>query len=151
MIRIGNHEVGEAAAPFIIAELSGNHDGSLDKALAIVDAIAESGAHALKLQTYTADTMTIDLAEREFVIENPASLWAGRNLYSLYQEAHTPWDWHAKSVSPGAGARSSGVQHAIDASAGGIPGIARRAGLQNRVLRESRSRSHRLVARTGNR
>jgi N-acetylneuraminate synthase len=96
MIRIGNHAVGEAAAPFIIAELSGNHDGSLDKALAIVDAIAESGAHALKLQTYTADTMTIDLAEREFVIDNPASLWAGRNLYSLYQEAHTPWDWHAK-------------------------------------------------------
>jgi pseudaminic acid synthase len=94
MIRIGNREVGEGAPPFIIAELSGNHDGSLDKALAIVDAIAESGAHALKLQTYTADTMTIDLAEREFVIDNPSSLWFGRNLHSLYEEAHTPWEWH---------------------------------------------------------
>lgn len=94
MIRIGKHEVGEGAPPFIIAELSGNHDGSLDRALAIVDAIADSGAHALKLQTYTADTMTIDLAEREFVIENPTSPWFGRNLYSLYDQAHTPWEWH---------------------------------------------------------
>ncbi len=96
MMRIGNLQVGEGAPPFIIAELSGNHDGSLDKALAIVDAIAVSGAQALKLQTYTADTMTIDLAEREFVIDNPQSLWAGRNLYSLYEQAHTPWEWHAK-------------------------------------------------------
>jgi len=94
MIRISKHEIGERAPPFIIAELSGNHDGNLDKALAIVDAIADSGAHALKLQTYTADTMTIDLAEREFVIEDPASLWFGRNLYSLYEQAHTPWEWH---------------------------------------------------------
>jgi pseudaminic acid synthase len=94
MIRIGKHEIGDSAPPFVIAELSGNHDGSLDKALAIVDAIADSGAHALKLQTYTADTMTIDLAEREFVIDNPSSLWFGRNLYSLYQQAHTPWEWH---------------------------------------------------------
>jgi len=94
MIRIGSHQVGEGATPFIIAELSGNHDGSLDRALAIVDAIAASGAQALKLQTYTADTMTIDLAEREFVIDNPKSLWFGRNLHSLYQQAHTPWEWH---------------------------------------------------------
>jgi pseudaminic acid synthase len=96
MIRIGGREIGEGAPPFIIAELSGNHGGSLDKALAIVDAIAASGAHALKLQTYTADTMTIDLAEREFVIDNPSSLWFGRNLHSLYQEAHTPWEWHER-------------------------------------------------------
>jgi len=94
-IKIGAHQVGPSAPPFIIAELSGNHDGSLDKALAIVDAIAASGAQALKLQTYTAQTMTLDITEREFLIENPKSLWRGRNLYSLYQEAHTPWEWHA--------------------------------------------------------
>src|SRR4029077_4486690 len=74
--------------------MSGNHNGSLDRALAIVDAIAESGAHAVKLQTYTADTMTIDLAEREFFISNRDSLWYGHSLYSLYEQAHTPWQWH---------------------------------------------------------
>ena len=94
MIHIGTHAIGGAAPPFIIAELSGNHNGSLDRALATVDAIAASGAQALKLQTYTADTMTIDLKEREFVITNPSSPWAGRDLHSLYQEAHTPWEWH---------------------------------------------------------
>ncbi|HEY1312449.1 MAG TPA: pseudaminic acid synthase [Steroidobacteraceae bacterium] len=94
MIRIGKHEVGEGAPPFIIAEMSGNHNGSLSRALEIVDAIAASGAHALKLQTYTADTMTIDVAEREFVIRNPESPWFGRNLHALYEEAHTPWKWH---------------------------------------------------------
>ncbi len=94
MIRIGEHKVGDQATPFVIAELSGNHNGSLDRALQIVDGIAASGAQALKLQTYTADTMTIDLAEREFVISNPSSPWYRRNLYSLYQEAHTPWEWH---------------------------------------------------------
>jgi pseudaminic acid synthase len=95
MFKIGKFNVGADAPPFIIAELSGNHDGSLDKALAIVDAVADSGAQALKLQTYTADTMTLDISEREFVIENPKSLWKGRNLYALYHEAHTPWAWHA--------------------------------------------------------
>jgi pseudaminic acid synthase len=95
MIRIGKHEVGGLAPPLIIAEMSGNHNGSLDRALEIVDAIAASGAQALKLQTYTADTMTIDLKEREFVIANPSSPWVGRDLHSLYEEAHTPWEWHA--------------------------------------------------------
>ena len=94
-IRIGTRAVGLDAPPFVIAEISGNHNGSLDRALAIVDAVAASGAPALKLQTYTADTMTIDLAEREFVIDDPESPWAGRSLYDLYREAHTPWDWHA--------------------------------------------------------
>jgi len=94
-IQIGRYAVGPSAKPFVIAEMSGNHNGSLDRALAIVDAVADAGAQALKLQTYTADTMTLDLAEREFVIDDRASLWAGRTLYDLYREAHTPWDWHA--------------------------------------------------------
>jgi N-acetylneuraminate synthase len=81
-------------SPFIIAEMSGNHNASLDKALEIVDAAAASGADALKLQTYTPDTMTLDVQEGEFVINNPASLWAGRDLYNLYKDAHTPWEWH---------------------------------------------------------
>lgn len=81
--------------PFIIAEMSGNHNHSLDKALQIVDAVAASGCDALKLQTYTASTMTLDVNREEFRISDPKSLWAGRDLYSLYQEAHTPWEWHA--------------------------------------------------------
>ena len=93
-VRIGKRMIGAAHAPFIIAEMSGNHNGSLDRALQIVDAIADSGAHALKLQTYTANTMTIDLTEREFVITDKKSLWSGRSLYDLYTEAHTPWEWH---------------------------------------------------------
>ena len=93
-IRIGKHHVGPDHPPLVIAEMSGNHNGSLDRALAIVDAVADAGAQALKLQTYTADTMTLDLAEREFVIDDPGSLWAGRTLYDLYREAHTPWAWH---------------------------------------------------------
>ena len=80
--------------PFIIAEMSGNHNGSLDRALAIVDAIADSGADAVKLQTYTADTMTLAISEGGFLIDDPTSLWRGRNLHSLYEEAHTPWEWH---------------------------------------------------------
>jgi len=82
------------SSPFIIAEMSGNHNGSLSRALEIVDAIASSGAHAVKLQTYTAETMTLEVSEGEFVIHDPASLWAGRSLFDLYQEAHTPWEWH---------------------------------------------------------
>ncbi|WP_037350682.1 pseudaminic acid synthase [Anaeroarcus burkinensis] len=80
--------------PFIIAEMSGNHNQSLERALAIVDAAAETGVDALKIQTYTAETMTLDLNEREFRINDPQSLWYGRSLYDLYQEAHTPWEWH---------------------------------------------------------
>ena len=79
---------------FIIAEMSGNHNGSLDRALEIIDAAAVAGVDALKLQTYTADTMTLDIREREFVINDPDSLWYNRSLYDLYQEAHTPWEWH---------------------------------------------------------
>ena len=93
-MKIGERHIGRTAAPFIIAEMSGNHNQSLDRALAIVDAAAQAGAHGLKIQTYTADTMTLDLAEGEFFISDPNSLWAGASLYKLYQEAHTPWEWH---------------------------------------------------------
>ena len=81
--------------PFMIAELSANHNQSLDRALALVDAAADAGADAIKLQTYTPDTMTLDLPEGEFFISDPNNLWAGRTIYSLYSEAQTPWDWHA--------------------------------------------------------
>jgi N-acetylneuraminate synthase len=94
VIRIADRAIGQAHPPFVIAEMSGNHNRSLDRALQIVEAAARAGAHALKLQTYTADTMTLNLAEREFFIDDPKSLWQGKSLYALYEEAHTPWDWH---------------------------------------------------------
>lgn len=105
-MRIGPFEIGRQHRPFIIAEMSGNHNQSLDRALAIVDAAAATGAQAIKLQTYTADTMTLDLHEGEFVISDPTSLWAGRSLYDLYDEAHTPWEWHAPLIER---ARSHGM------------------------------------------
>jgi len=82
--------------PFIIAEMSGNHNQSLERALRIVDAAAEAGVDAIKLQTYTADTMTLDLNEGDFFISNPQSPWYGSSLYELYQKAHTPWAWQEK-------------------------------------------------------
>jgi N-acetylneuraminate synthase len=88
--------IGTEFAPFIIAEMSGNHNGSLERALAIVDATTEAGAQALKLQTYTADTMTLNLRNEEFVDHNPKSLWYGTSLYELYQKAYTPWEWHER-------------------------------------------------------
>ena len=93
-INIADRKISPNHPPFIIAEMSGNHNQSLDRALAIVEAAAKAGAHALKLQTYTADTMTLDIAEREFFINDPDSLWKGRSLYELYKEAYTPWEWH---------------------------------------------------------
>jgi pseudaminic acid synthase len=94
MIQIGARRIGVDQPPFVIAEMSGNHNQSLDRALKIVDAAADSGAHALKLQTYTADTMTLDLESDEFFIADESSLWKGTSLYKLYEQAHTPWDWH---------------------------------------------------------
>ncbi len=93
-VLIAGRKIGPGHEPFIIAEMSGNHNQSLERALAIVDAAADAGVHAVKIQTYTADTMTLDLNEGEFRIDDPHSLWAGRSLYDLYREAHTPWDWH---------------------------------------------------------
>ena len=94
LIQIGRHHIGLSYKPFIIAEMSGNHNQSLEHALEIVEAAAKTGAHALKIQTYTPETMTLDLDEREFHISDPKSLWAGTSLYKLYGEAHTPWEWH---------------------------------------------------------
>ena len=77
--------------PFIIAEMSGNHNQSLDQAIKIVEAVAESGAHALKIQTYTADTMTLNIKDKDFLITDQKSLWNGQSLYELYKTAYTPW------------------------------------------------------------
>lgn len=93
-IKIGNIIIGENHKPFIIAEMSGNHNHSIDKAFEIIDEAAASGAHAVKLQTYTADTLTIDSSNDDFLIKDHKSLWKGRKLYELYQEAYTPWEWH---------------------------------------------------------
>jgi pseudaminic acid synthase len=93
-MQIAGRNIGVDQPPFIIAEMSGNHNRSLERALAIVDAAAAAGAHALKIQTYTADTMTLNLNSGEFRIDDPESLWAGRSLYQLYEDAHTPWAWH---------------------------------------------------------
>lgn len=92
--RIADRPIGLDALPFVIAEMSGNHNRSLDRALAIVDAAANAGAHALKLQTFTPGTMTLNRHDGEFVIRDPASLWVGQSLHDLYGQAFTPWEWH---------------------------------------------------------
>jgi N-acetylneuraminate synthase len=91
---ISGRLIGKGQPPFIIAEMSGNHNQSLERAIEIVEAAAITGAHALKIQTYTPDTMTLDIDEREFHISDKNSLWAGTSLYKLYGEAYTPWEWH---------------------------------------------------------
>jgi pseudaminic acid synthase len=91
MIKIGRVEIGPQHRPFVIAEMSGNHNQSLERALSIVDAAAEAGAHAIKLQTYTADTITVKGA---YTISDSNSLWKGKELYDLYKLAYTPWEWH---------------------------------------------------------
>lgn len=93
-MKLGQRKIGINEKPFVIAEMSGNHNQSLEKALAIVDAAAETGVDALKIQTYTPDTMTLNISEGEFFIEDKKSLWKGKSLYELYGEAMTPWEWH---------------------------------------------------------
>ncbi|MGG0662693.1 pseudaminic acid synthase [Viridibacillus arvi] len=93
-IKILNKSIGFSNKPFIIAEMSGNHNQSLERALEIVEAAARAGADALKIQTYTADTLTLNLDTPDFVISDPESLWGNRSLYDLYNEAYTPWEWH---------------------------------------------------------
>jgi pseudaminic acid synthase len=92
-IRLFNKDCGPGHAPLIVAELSGNHGGKLEHALRMIDAAADAGADAIKIQTYRADTITIDHDAPEFLIES--GLWQGSTLYELYEEAHTPWEWHA--------------------------------------------------------
>ncbi|MFC3801229.1 pseudaminic acid synthase [Cohnella sp. GCM10012308] len=93
-IEIAGIRVGDDAPPFMIAEMSGNHNQSLDRALKIVEAAAKAGAHAIKLQTYTADTMTLDISSDAFAIPDGEGLWGGKSLYELYRQASTPWAWH---------------------------------------------------------
>ena len=93
-LKIHNRYIGRDFEPFIIAEMSGNHNQSLERALSIVDAVAKSGAHALKIQTYTPDSMTIDLGRDEFLIQDEKSLWFGKSLYQVYSIGSTPYKWH---------------------------------------------------------
>ena len=92
-IKIGNKQVGEGQQTFIVAELSGNHNGDYNRAVEIIHAAAEAGADAVKLQTYTADTITID-CDKPWFMTSEGSLWEGRTLHDLYKEAYTPWEWH---------------------------------------------------------
>lgn len=93
-IQIAGRKIGTEYPPLVIAEMSGNHNQSLERALQIVEAAARAGAHGLKIQTYTADTMTLNIDEGEFRISSPDSQWTNQSLYQLYQQAHTPWEWH---------------------------------------------------------
>lgn len=97
-MQIGDRSIGGKNSPFIIAEMSGNHNQSLERALSIVDAAANAGAHAIKLQTYTADTITLDVKSNEFFIGEENSLWGGESLYDLYKKAYTPWEWHESII-----------------------------------------------------
>lgn len=93
-INIAGREIGVSHAPFVIAELSGNHNQSLELAFDMIEAAAKTGADAIKLQTYTADTMTLDCEFDDFQIADKDNLWKGNSLYKLYEKAHTPWEWH---------------------------------------------------------
>ncbi len=95
-IQVGNCTIGPGAPPFIIAEISGNHNQSVERAHKLIDAIADTGAQAVKFQTYTADTLTLNETTPDFVIDDPSSPWNGETLYALYEKAHTPWEWHGE-------------------------------------------------------
>lgn len=93
-IQVGPFKVGLQHPPFVVAEMSGNHNQSLERALEIVDAAASSGAHAVKLQTYTADTLTLDVKTEQFMLRDENSPWKDSSLYDLFKAAYTPWEWH---------------------------------------------------------
>ena len=97
-MHIGKLNIGPEHRPIIVAEMSGNHNQSLERALKIVGEVKKTGTQMLKLQTYTADTLTLDVEDGEFLINDEDSLWKGHSLHSLYQEAHTPWEWHKQII-----------------------------------------------------
>jgi pseudaminic acid synthase len=94
LINIGGITIGPGHRPFVIAEVSGNHNLSIERAFQIIAAAKDAGADAVKLQTYTADTMTLNLREKEFFVSDSENIWKGQSLYELYEKAHTPWAWH---------------------------------------------------------
>jgi sialic acid synthase SpsE len=94
MIQLGPYLLGRTSPPLIVAELSGNHQHSLHRVLELVETAKDCGVQAIKLQTYTPDTITLQVNREEFFIHNSNSLWKGRHLYELYEEAHLPWEWH---------------------------------------------------------
>ena len=94
--KIADKNVGEGCEPFIIAEMSGNHNHNIKRALQIIDEAKNAGASSIKLQTYTADTITMNCRKPDFFVNESDSLWSDENLYDLYQKAHTPWDWHGE-------------------------------------------------------
>jgi len=96
IIDIAGRKVGKGHQPFIVAEMSGNHNQSLDRALQIIDEAAKTGVDAIKIQTYTAGTLTIDKSDGDFYLNDPNSLWHGYSMYELYLQAHTPWEWHKR-------------------------------------------------------
>ena len=93
-IEIDGIKIGRNYPPYIIAEMSANHNGNIENAFEIVKKAKQFGANAVKMQTYTADTMTIKSKKRDFLIKDKNSLWNGYSLYDLYKKAHTPWSWH---------------------------------------------------------
>lgn len=103
---VEGRKIGKSHPPFIIAEMSGNHNGSLERAVAIVEAAAKTGVDCLKFQTYTADTITLNLKTEDFMIRDKKSLWHGQRLHELYNKAHTPWEWHEELFSV---AKANGV------------------------------------------
>ncbi len=93
-IKIAGRELGLLYPPYVVAELSGNHKGDINRALQLVDAAADAGVDAVKIQTFKPETMTLDIVTDEFVISDPSSIWYGRSLFDLYTESQTPWEWH---------------------------------------------------------